>query len=561
MAPDAPPRKIAAQPKQRTTVYSPDAIAQVLEASREHAKRQGRLPEHNPFKLPEFPPRAMPPSQHRMAMDESLSWASTQWAGGVFANVAGEGLLFLGYPYLSELAQRPEYRVISETIADDATRKWIDFEITGNKDDDKRRAEKDPEGERERKADPDERKKRVQQSGKMDKVKELKDDQLRLEVRDRFYANARDDGFFGRTHLYMNFGEDVDGNPEELITPIGDGRDGTSRGKIALGSLKRLQVIEPVWAYPTTYNAINPLKEDWYNPQVWYVMGKQIHRSRLPMFVGHPVPDMLKPAYSFGGLSMSQMAKPYVDIWLTTRQSVADLIHSFSVMVLMTDLETILQPGSAGALLARVALFNSLRDNQGTFVLNKATEDFKNVSASLAGLHELQAQAQEHMSSVSRIPLVKLTGISPSGLNASSEGEITVYYDTIAAYQNRFFGPNLTRLINFEQLSLWGEIDPEITHVFEPLHEMTEKEKGEMQKQDADRDSVYVDMEALSNEEVRKRIINDPELPYADLDPEDVPELREEEEGGLIPEGAGKGLEAILGSGKKEAPPEHSEAE
>jgi hypothetical protein len=42
-----------------------------------------------------------------------------------------EGLLFLGYPYLSELAQRPEYRVISETIADDATRKWIDFEVTG----------------------------------------------------------------------------------------------------------------------------------------------------------------------------------------------------------------------------------------------------------------------------------------------------------------------------------------------------------------------------------------------------------------------------------------------
>jgi hypothetical protein len=40
------------------------------------------------------------------------------------------------------------------------------------------------------------------------------------------------------------------------------------------------------------------------------------------------------------------MAKPYVDIWLTTRQSVADLIHSFSVMVLMTDLSTLMQPGN-----------------------------------------------------------------------------------------------------------------------------------------------------------------------------------------------------------------------
>jgi hypothetical protein len=49
------------------------------------------------------------------------------------------------------------------------------------------------------------------------------------------------------------------------------------------------------------------------------------------------------------------------------------------------------------------------------------------------------------MASVSRIPLVKFTGIQPAGLNASSEGEIEVYDDTIAAYQNRFFAPNLTR--------------------------------------------------------------------------------------------------------------------
>jgi hypothetical protein len=53
-------------------------------------------------------------------------------------------------------------------------------------------------------------------------------------------------------------------------------------------------------------------------------MGTEVHASRMPAFVGHPVPDMLKPAYSFGGLSLSQMAKPYVDIWLQTRESVGD---------------------------------------------------------------------------------------------------------------------------------------------------------------------------------------------------------------------------------------------
>ena len=153
-------------------------------------------------------------------------------------------------------------------------------------------------------------------------------------------------------------------------------------------------------------------------------------------------------------MPLTQLAKPYVDIWLQTRQSVADLIKSFSVMVLSTDLQTQTSPGNASALLIRIALFNMLRDNQGAFVVNKNTEELKNVSAPLGGLHELQAQSQEHMLSVARIPAVKFTGIQPAGLNASSEGEIKVYDDTIEAYQKRSFDPNLTRIINSDEYNV-----------------------------------------------------------------------------------------------------------
>jgi phage-related protein (TIGR01555 family) len=532
----AKPKLLPAAPRSPLTI---DHMRQIIQASRQ-SQPERRAPLQSPFKLPSFPPNMLPPKNVQMAMDEQLTWADTQWAAAYAAgSYAAEGLLFPGYPLLAELAQRPEYRVISETIADDATRRWIDFEVTGNEDENRRRAEADPEGEAERMADPDERKKRVRQAGKTDKVKALKDDQARLEVRDRFYEISRIDGFFGRSHLFMDFGTPIDARSAELKTPIGDGRDVVSRAKVGKGTLRRLKVIEPVWAYPTSYNATNPLLEEWYNPQVWFVMGTEVHASRMPAFVGHPVPDMLKPAYSFGGLSLSQMAVPYVDIWLQTRESVAALIKAFSVMVLETDLATMVQPDNAEGLMTRIAMFNALRDNQGTFVVNKATEGFQNVAAPLSGLHELQAQAQEHMASVSRIPLVKLLGIQPAGLNASSEGEINVYDDTIAAYQNRFYGPRLTTLINFEQLSLWGEIDPEITHVFEPLRVLTEKERGDKEKAEAERDKIYIDAGVLAPEEVRARVIDDPDLPYAGLDPEDVPDLQQEEEQGLQPPGGG----------------------
>jgi uncharacterized protein len=512
-------------------------LPEIEEISKRHALKAAREIGNSPFKLPTWPKGVEPAKERTMATDSALtsnlSFASQNWlAGETIGGLSGEGMLFLGYTYLSELAQRPEFRVISETIADDATRKWIDFDVTGDEIENAKRKAKDPKGEAERMADPDEKEKRIKNAGKLDKVKALRDDQLRLGVKDRFYEQARNDGFFGRSHLYLDiWSGGQDPSDAELKMPIGDGRSELSRSKCEKGEFRGLRTIEPVWTYPLAYNAINPLREDWYNPQTWFVMGREISGSRLRTFIGHPVPDMLKPAYAFGGLSLSQMAKPYVDIWLTTRESVGTLIHSFSVMVLMTDLSTLMQPGNVNALMARVALFNMLRDNQGTFVVNKNTEDFKNVSASLSGLHELQAQSQEHMASVSRIPLVKLTGISPAGLNASSEGEILVYDDTISAYQSRFYAPDLTTVINFEQLHCFGEVDPEITWHFNSLRQPTEAEKGELQKKQAERDQIYVDGGAISPAEWRRAIIDDPELPYAGLDPDDVPEPPEPEGG------------------------------
>lgn len=119
----------------------------------------------------------------------------------------------------------------------------------------------------------------------------------------------------------------------------------------------------------------------------------------------------------------------------------------------------------------------------------------------------------------------------------SSEGEIEVYDDTIGAYQMRVLDPNLRRTINFEMLSLWGEIDKEITHRWTQLRPMTQKERGEKEKDDADRDQKYVDMGAISPAEVRKRVINDKDLPYTGLNADDVPPPPAEE--GLLGPGAG----------------------
>lgn len=465
------------------------------------------LTRHRNAFRPAQPPPGVLPAGKKIAMDEAFDPTTIGWANTDFSNMAfNQGYTFLGYPYLSELAQIAEYRLLSEVISTEATRKWI--KIKSSKDEDnasKKKGKKKAEG---------------TASKQLNKIKELEQEFDRLDVRKAFETMSMMDGLFGRAHLFIDTGKQTD---QELQTPIGDGT-AFSENKFKPGFFRKLKTVEPVWTYPMNYNANDPLADDWYRPEVWYVMARPVHVTRLLPFVSKPVPDLLKPAFSFGGLSLSQMAKPYVDNWLQTRQSVNDIIQAFSVMVLATDMSVWLQEGNGDSLGSRADFFNNMRNNRGIMMIDKNTEDFKNISAPLSGLDALQAQAQEHICSVSRIPAVKYTGLSPQGMNASSEGEIRAFYDTIHAYQEDFFRPHLTTIFRLAQINIWGKVDPDLTFDFQPLWELDEKAIVEMQKLKAETHKIYIDGAAVDGEEVRQSLADDENSPYSDLDPADVPE-------------------------------------
>ncbi len=477
--------------------------------ARAKAKRRKSTQFVNPY-LPNplaFPPSARPKHGDTLAQDSSLCEVGN-WAGagisGMWAGMwGGENIAFPGYPFLSALAQVAEYRRIGEVFSSEMTRRWIKLQVAGDED-------------------------------KSDKLAELNDELTRLGVQDQFRRVVLHDVWFGRSHLYVDF--DTSDRRDELRIPIGDGRDEWSRAKIKPGSLKYIRAIEPLWVYPTAYNSVNALARDWYEPESWFVQGYEVDRTRLLKFVGREVPDAWKPAYSFGGLPLTMQIKARVDHWLRTNSSVSDLTHSFSVSGLKTDLGAAQMDGS-DQLFKRVDLFNQMRDNSGMFLLNKETEEFFNVATPLSGLSELQAQSLEFICAASGLPLLKFTGISPSGLNATSEFEMKSWYETVNAYQEQLFRPHLTTVINFAQLNIWGHTDPTIGFVFEPLHSLDETQLATIRKTEADTDQILVDIGALSPAEIRQRIAGDADTPYQGLDPEDLPDLRAEEEAGLEPQG------------------------
>jgi uncharacterized protein len=453
-------------------------------------------PQPNPFQidLSKLHPAGVVPPEAKLAMDSIYSEFGTTagWSYGGLSAAIAEGQVFLGYPTLAALMQRVEYLNAVASIADDMTRKWIEFKASAGVD-------------------------------KSERINDLKDKFEAIRFQTEAKAHLIQALGFGRSHLYVDTG-DTDSR-EELKTDIGNGsRSATTALKMPGKQVLGVHTIEPVWVSPHDYETSNPLKPNWYKPNAWHVMAIEVHASRLLTTIPFPVSDLLKPAYSFGGLALVQMGKPYVDNWLNVRQATTQIAQSFSIFALATNLTATLAGGTADDVDKRVDLFNKYRNNSGAFVYDKSTEDFKNVSASIAGIEAIQSASQEHMSAAWRIPLVKLTGISPSGLNASSEGEIRVYYDLIKSMQEAWLRPIIQIILDFVSIELFGDVDADITFDFAKLYEVTELEAAQIRTADAQTGSVLMQGQVVSNEEERARVAKDPNSPYIDLDPMTMPE-------------------------------------
>lgn len=439
------------------------------------------------FKAPDLPPGVVPKGKTpAIALDNAGIYGFLNTQGGGFC-----GLGFPGYSYLSELAQRSEYRAPAETLADEMTREWIKF--TG-----------------------------VDEA----KEKQLSEAFTEFGIQRHFHTLTLHDQFFGRGQLYISI-KGADKNPKKRMLPLV-----IDPATIPKGSLLGFKPIEPIWSTPYAYNSNDPTRADFYKPDYWYVVGVQTHASRLLTFISRPLPDILKPAYNFSGMSMSQLIEPYVTRWLKTVDSVNRLISMFSTSGLMTNLQATLASDQTGsALLKRMQMFTAMRDNRGLLVLDKASEEFFQFNTPLSGLSDLQAQAQEHMAAPTHIPLVKLTGVTPSGLNASPEGEIKVFYDHVASQQENTYEHPLKTVLNVVQCHLWGAIDPKIGFEFVPLDSPTDKELSEMRKADGATDTAYVNAGVLAADEVRNRLRTTPTSGYTSITgPAPAPPMEQEHE-------------------------------
>lgn len=392
---------------------------------------------------------------------------------------------FVGYGALQELSQNALIRLCVQTRTDEMLREWIDI-----------------------KCDDDERKKALEKAIADKAIKDKLSEALTLM------------GMMGGAYLFIDTATDAN----DLINPLN--KSERSDEVKQDGSLS-FRVIDPIFTTPQSFNANNPLAEDFYCPNVFNVMGTNVHKSRLIRFVENEVPDLLKPSYNFLGLPQAQILSDYVTDFRRNREEVNRLLQKFSTSIIKGDLKGQLYNGKAISVLTnRVKLFAKYRNNNGVALLDKDSEDFVQTNAPLQGLTDIVRQSLEFVVSVNQSGVVKTLGYTPNGFS-SGESDVKLQADLIATRQEKILRKPIEQILRLLQLHLFGEIDPELTFDFNPLDADDDRAVAEVRKLRADTAAIYLDRGVLTEDEVRETLKADDDGTFKSIEGE-APGMPEE---------------------------------
>ena len=460
----------------------------------------GRVPTLDEVRSKYGPPATLgaPNEDAVLAMDRAMEdrGVYTLLQHGFELGQYGAASNFLGYGALQNIAQNGLIRACVETVADDMTRAWIELQQEGDDDSEDGEAQ--------------------------ERIERLDKAMKRLDLQKVMHEAAAKTGYYGGCLLYLDTGA----SGPDLKLPLS--LESWSR-EATKGFLKGVRVIDPVNVFPGVYNSTDPLRADYYVPRSWWVLGQEVHASRLIRVFSNEPPLLFRPSYNFLGIPKAQILWDYVMHFQSNRDSVNRLMDKFSQLVFKTSMTDILSGGAndLSGLMARLQIMAQNRSNDGVIAVDKDTEDVVKVETPMSGLTDVPRQSLEFVAAINRTPVVKLLGISPSGFNATGESDLRNYYDHILSQQEAVLRPAIQRVLEVVQVSLFGEVDRKLGFSFCSLSEDDENAKAVTQATKINNLMALLDRDVISAEEARQMLIADPDSGLDGLDPE----LPEEAEG------------------------------
>lgn len=284
--------------------------------------------------------------------------------------------------------------------------------------------------------------------------------------------------------------------------------------KIKAGGLQYLTVLSrrEINAGDIERDALSPF---YGKPRYYEVSGSaiqaRIHPSRLCIFIGDPFPDSfgaVGPNHGWGDSILQSLYETLKNADATSA-NIASLVFEANVDVFgVPDLmNSLSDPDYAHRLVERFHLAAAAKGINRSLIRDTA-ETYDRKQVSFATLPEVMASFLQQVAGASDIPVTRLLGQSPAGMNATGVSDMKNYHDKIAALQKLTIAPAIYALDECLIRSSLGTRPPEVYYTWTPLEQINELEKAQVNKLNAETTAIYVGSGIFTSTEMRQAAFN-----------------------------------------------------
>lgn len=214
--------------------------------------------------------------------------------------------------------------------------------------------------------------------------------------------------------------------------------------------------------------------------------GVRVHHSRTVRFLGRDLPYIERTAENYWGMSELEHVYAELNKRNTSSENIAQLIFQANIrnykMADFGQMLAVTQPEVQKRLYNVLLMQNFLMSNMGLNVMDK-DDSLETHQYTFSGLNDIYESFMLDIAGAAEIPVTRLFGRSPAGLNATGESDMTNYYDKIRQSQESTLRPILEKLLPILCVSVWGNIPDDIDFKFNPVRDTSDQERANLIQQ------------------------------------------------------------------------------
>lgn len=259
---------------------------------------------------------------------------------------------------------------------------------------------------------------------------------------------------------------------------------------IGKDQFKGLLVLDRWMVTPTLNDLVTDYGPDYGMPRFYDVItdsvglcNQRVHYSRVVRMDGVELPYWQAIAENLWGQSVIERLEDRLTIFDSATLGAGQLVYKAHLRTYkVKGLRSIIAAGGKlyDALVKQIEQIRMWQSNEGMTLMD-AEDTFETHQYSFSGLDDLLIQFGQQISGALGIPLVRLFGQSPAGMNSTGESDLSNYYDNINQQQEGRMRTPLQTLIEVVSLSKLGKSLPEsFKFDFASLWQIDEKVKAEV---------------------------------------------------------------------------------